>query len=113
MPYKDPAKQKAAQAAHFQANKARYADNHKAARERRRAKIRAAKAKPCADCGVEYPYYVMQFDHVGDDKVASISRMLLTASWAAIEEEIAKCDVVCANCHAVRTWKRVGEAQSV
>jgi hypothetical protein len=78
-------------------------------RERLRQLIRSAKAKPCADCGVEYPYYVMQFDHkpehVKEHGVSRLSRSL--TSEAVARAEILKCDVVCANCHAQRTWMRM------
>jgi hypothetical protein len=67
-----------------------------------------AKAQPCADCGVQYPFYVMQFDHVGDgDKTAHVSFLAwVPVSEAKLRAEIAKCEVVCANCHAARTWMR-------
>lgn len=61
-------------------------------------------ASPCADCQVYYPFWVMQFDHIGDDKVMGISEMINRRSWEAIEAEIAKCDLVCANCHSTRTY---------
>lgn len=68
--------------------------------------IREHKSKPCADCGVLYPYYVMDFDHRdGKDKVINLahaSRM----TRPKILEEIAKCDVVCSNCHRERTYQR-------
>jgi hypothetical protein len=68
--------------------------------------MRAAKDKPCADCGVHYPYYVMDFDHrEGEDKLANVTR-LRYMSEDTLRAEIAKCDVVCANCHRERTWKR-------
>ncbi len=61
---------------------------------------------PSADCGIQYPYYVMDFDHrEGETKVinlASASRM----TRPKILEEIAKCDVVCSNCHRERTHRR-------
>lgn len=68
-------------------------------------KIRTYKNKPCADCGVSYPAHVMDFDHVNGQKLSAVSRMR-SYSWKRIEEEIAKCDVVCANCHRVRTYSR-------
>lgn len=67
--------------------------------------IREAKSKPCTDCGVQYPTWVMQFDHVPER-----GRKLFGLSNARciekVPEEIAKCDVVCANCHAERTHQR-------
>lgn len=66
--------------------------------------IRQAKNVPCADCGNKYPYYVMQFDHQ-DNKFKNVSAMT-TYSKARLLSEISKCEVVCANCHAERTFKR-------
>jgi L-lysine 2,3-aminomutase len=52
---------------------------------------------------------VLQFDHIGDDKSATVSRLVTSAySWTRILLEIAKCEVVCANCHARRTARRHG-----
>jgi hypothetical protein len=70
--------------------------------------IREAKSVPCADCGHSYPHYVMDFDHrEGEIKlfnIASRVRGNVTAPrLEAIRQEIAKCDVVCANCHRERT----------
>ncbi len=72
-----------------------------------RAAVQAAKAKPCADCGVQYPYYVMEFDHLdGDAKHFNVSAGVTCASHERLLAEIAKCEVVCANCHAERTHQR-------
>lgn len=87
----------------YSATKRRYA----LARYRRgRAYLNTVKDQPCADCGIQYPPYVMQFDHRGDDKVSEVTKM---ASWtkSRTDEEIAKCDVVCSNCHAERTHRRL------
>lgn len=70
-----------------------------------RKMIREAKAVPCRDCGGSWPYYVMQFDHVRGTKSFGIATALAksgTVSPEMLRAEIAKCDVVCANCHAVR-----------
>ena len=65
--------------------------------------INTAKSVPCMDCGVSYPPYVMDFDHRDPSlKTTNVSRMK-TRSIELIQEEIAKCDVVCANCHRERT----------
>ncbi len=81
-----------------------------AARRRREANkvnLVAAKNKPCMDCGNNYPSFVMDFDHVRGDKVMNVSEMMQhVMPWARIEEEILKCDLVCANCHRIRTFTR-------
>lgn len=78
---------------------------HRRYREVNRAIIRAAKARPCMDCGVEYPYYVMQFDHL-NDKEFNVGHTGPTGGRMRLLQEIEKCDVVCANCHAERTHQR-------
>ena len=78
--------------------------------ERRKARnreaIRRAKDQPCADCGRSYPYYVMDFDHVRGTKRFNLSTGAQRFSFENILAEIAKCDVVCANCHRSRTFTR-------
>lgn len=73
-----------------------------AIRERNKAIIRDAKKKPCADCGQSYPFYVMDFDHQ-KDKLFNIGKASC-CSVETLQREIAKCDVVCANCHRIRTF---------
>jgi len=71
--------------------------------------VRTAKDCPCKDCGERYPPYVMDFDHrEGETKLFNIADRG-SRSWmsvADLENEIAKCDVVCANCHRERTHQR-------
>lgn len=61
---------------------------------------------PCVDCGETDPV-VLEFDHLRDKKFA-ISKGLQDRNWQDVLDEIAKCDVVCANCHRRRTAKRGG-----
>jgi hypothetical protein len=68
--------------------------------------IKQLKDKPCKDCGVQYPPYVMDFDHVRGEKVKNVSSMR-SQSLEAIVLEADKCDVVCANCHRARTYGRL------
>jgi hypothetical protein len=77
---------------------------------RRDTLIRKAKDVPCSDCGVRYPHWIMEFDHVSGVKIRNVSRM---RSWPvkSILDEIAKCDVVCSNCHANRTWQRLRSSE--
>lgn len=65
------------------------------------------KSAPCADCGVSYPPYVMDFDHRDpSNKSAEINHLInkTCAPWSRILEEVTKCDVVCVCCHRLRTW---------
>jgi hypothetical protein len=61
---------------------------------------------PCVDCA-ETDTAVLEFDHLRD-KTAAVSRMILSNSWNRILAEISKCEVVCANCHRRRTYRRRG-----
>lgn len=47
----------------------------------------------------------MDFDHVDGTKVANIN-ILRNYSTQALSEELAKCELVCSNCHRERTWQR-------
>lgn len=73
-------------------------------RQKRIALMKELKEKPCADCGEQYPYYVMDLDHRPDEiKVCDVSRLHREKD---IRAEAAKCDVVCANCHRERSQNR-------
>jgi hypothetical protein len=72
-------------------------------------------SSPCVDCGRSYPYYVMQYDHLGD-KIDGVAVLVHSRhSRKVVFEEIAKCELVCANCHAIRTHARnfAAEAERV
>jgi transposase len=62
----------------------------------------------CVDCKKKYPYFVLDFDHISGEKTDGIARMVLWNTLEEIYEEISKCEVVCANCHRLRTHKRKG-----
>ena len=65
----------------------------------------------CHDCG-EKNHIVLDFDHIRDKK-HNISRMIHDGfSWKAIKKEIDKCEVVCANCHRIRTYLRLTSASA-
>ncbi len=68
--------------------------------------VRRAKSVPCADCGKRFPPEAMDFDHLGD-KTLEISRLIVDAGTETLLAEIAKCEVVCANCHRIRTQARL------
>src|SRR6266581_8569202 len=62
-----------------------------------------ARAVPCMDCGQVVPAHVMDFDH-RDGKESEISVLVNTLSVRRLVAEMAKCDVVSANCHRIRTY---------
>jgi hypothetical protein len=64
--------------------------------------VASLKNVPCADCGGMFHYCQMDFDHVRGEKLGGVSRM---NTKEAILEEVAKCEVVCANCHRERTQR--------
>ena len=77
--------------------------------DRARALIAEAKDCPCADCKTRYPVFVMDFDHrPGVEKLFNIGASLkkYASQLDVLRAEIAKCDVVCANCHRIRTFGR-------
>jgi len=71
-----------------------------------RQKLAEIKEKSgCKDCGVTN-HIVLDFDHLKDKKY-NISQMIRDGfSWKSIMKEVEKCEVVCANCHRVRTHNR-------
>ena len=70
-----------------------------------REMIRELKSKPCTDCKIQYPWYVMDFDHVRGVKKFNISIAIgRRLSVSSILEEVKKCDLVCSNCHRERTF---------
>jgi len=77
-------------------------------REYLKKEIVKLKSSPCVDCGETYPFYVMDFDHrPGTNKSFALSRGLYEKRpLSVLLEEIAKCDLVCANCHRARTYQR-------
>ena len=69
--------------------------------------VHRRKMKPCSDCGVQYNWWVMDFDHrEGETKSFGIGSGTSSNNREKIKLEISKCDVVCANCHRERTQRR-------
>jgi hypothetical protein len=71
--------------------------------------VRELKGTTCWDCGLEWPDYVLQFDHVQGTKEFAISEFVYIGSYRTMQrlyDEIAKCEVVCGNCHAIREHNR-------
>jgi hypothetical protein len=64
----------------------------------------------CADCGESFPHFVLEFDHrPGERKFGNVYRVLKKYGWDKAWAEVNKCDVVCSNCHKLRTYAREQE----
>ncbi len=73
--------------------------------------VRELKSKnPCTDCKNFFHWFAMDFDHVRGKKVKNLSLMICNFPLERIKEEIAKCDLVCATCHRLRTASRMNFA---
>lgn len=75
------------------------------------AYLRDLRRVPCKDCGHSFKPHQMDFDH-RDPATKSFGLTwaeALLKSRAALAREIEKCDVVCANCHAIRTYAQQAE----
>lgn len=62
------------------------------------------RTRACKDCG-NSDLRVLEFDHLYNKKVG-ISKLIRNASWETVLLEISKCEIVCANCHRIRTLTR-------
>lgn len=72
--------------------------------ERRKEFYNWLKTKSCVDCG-NSDFRVLEFDHITDKKF-EISRKIKAMLLTTLLEEISKCEIVCANCHKIRTAER-------
>ena len=101
---------------HYERNRQRYVDQARVrkqalARARTRYLIDFFASNPCSDCGEPDPV-VLEFDNLGD-KLVAIVQSLPYRAWDSILAEMAKCEVVCANCHRRRTATRAGFLRAV
>jgi hypothetical protein len=93
---------------HYINNKRKYIE--KATKRTREERSRIAKIiaeiknVPCVDCGEKFHPCAMDFDHIESNKIANVSMLAKGHSWEKIKQEIDKCEIVCANCHRIRTW---------
>jgi hypothetical protein len=88
-----------------------YHNQQRKLRKDKRAAVvnRFKQMKGCADCGAKgLPAYVYDLDHLDpQDKIDHVSVLLnMVRPWKIIREEVLKCEVVCANCHRIRTETR-------
>lgn len=86
--------------------KATYQVKVKNRKENRIKMLEYLKICKCIDCE-NNDVRVLEFDHISNNKTFSVNQLLQEGrGWKRIKEEIDKCEVVCANCHRIRTYAR-------
>jgi hypothetical protein len=109
MPHKCKIKQKESAHRHYLNNKAklkaRALIHNRATKERLLLLVRTLKeASGCVECGIK-DFRVLDFHHLRD-KVANVADAVRKCwSEARVRAEIAKCEVLCANCHRIETYE--------
>lgn len=90
---------------HYNNNKKDYTSRNRDTRWKKRILLgQYLSNKKCKDCGTD-DIRVLEFDHLKDKKF-NISGSVYKYTWKKILKEIEKCDIVCANCHRIRTYSR-------
>lgn len=90
----------------YEKNKAKYAERNKKRRIAYKQFIYSYLSdKQCEFCGYKDTIYALQFDHIDvRTKTFCVSKMVSNlAPLDRIKQEIKKCRILCANCHANRT----------
>jgi len=91
----------------YKNNKYKFKELNKNNRIKLAQQVDKLKVKPCVDCGNIYEQFCMDFDHINNNKIASISLMVHnTWSIKNIKKEINKTELVCVLCHKTRTYLR-------
>lgn len=97
---------------HYKKNRKQYYERNK---KRKVEVIQEVKlyleSKKCVDCNID-DIRVLEFDHVRGKKHKHLSRLIHESTWPIVKKEIEKCDVVCANCHRIRTNKQFATIMS-
>ena len=78
-------------------------DAKKALYRKHKLRAMAILGNECKFCGVRYDGRnspIFEFHHhAPEEKVKGITRMLINNAWETVLQELAKCHLVCANCH--------------
>lgn len=106
MPYKDVEARRAHEQAYRKKNWSKIKSWMDKYYQRNKDLVAEFKRRPCCDCGGWYEPCQMDFDHrPGTKKSFGISGRH-TLKLSTLLPELRKCDVVCANCHRLRTYRR-------
>ena len=96
---------------HYLENKAYYINKAKQATDRLKFRVMEIKARAgCLHCNERHPACLLFHHRNPDEKLFTICDSVFGAgqAWNKIEAEIAKCDILCANCHAKEHFRLNG-----
>ena len=98
---------------YYRRNRQAEIDRVKARQRAAREFLRKLRHVPCLDCGGTFLPHQMDFDHRDPStKLFQVTDSGLLKSRERLLAEIAKCDIVCANCHAARTYVQQGQKRA-
>ena len=104
--YNDNMNRQDYQRQHYLKNREKYRQSNITNRARAKTFVNSLKIAPCMDCKGTFPPVAMDFDHRDPkDKILGVAQAA-NQGWGVtrIQTEIDKCDLVCANCHRIRTY---------
>src|SRR5690554_4154882 len=97
---------KKAQRVQYSSNKKYYLDRNRELRASNRERYKKTKeGKPCTRCGGLFPQVCMDYDHIDHKSKRLCVAQMMGYSWNVIQKEIDKCELVCANCHRIKTYE--------
>ena len=111
MPLKDPEKKREYQRAYMRSWYQKNKETHISHVRNRDKKIEAwfkeyKSSLSCPECGESHPA-CLEFHHLNpQDKKFSVGRQERRKSLKALQDEMAKCRVLCANCHRKEHWSQ-------
>lgn len=91
---------------HYETNRVAYIARSKVCNDKHKRWFEELKNKPCIDCQRSFHFSQMDFDHL-ENKEMNLSDMIRRGfGKKKILKEVEKCELVCANCHRLRTYNR-------
>lgn len=92
----------------FKADPSRYQASKDRYKKEYREWLNSLKNKPCTDCNKQFHFSAMHWDHLPKYEKSFNLGSCRSGKYSKqrILKEIAKCELVCANCHAIRTYNR-------
>jgi hypothetical protein len=108
MPTKNPELRAIHNRRYYEKNKPRVRERNRLHKIKSYEFVNNLKKNPCHDCKQTFDPICMDFDHLPEfEKVANVSELINRgASLIRLQKEIDKCDLVCANCHRIRSRDR-------